>query len=235
MTYLDAAQHWLTYAIVVAGICYIVFLTVFHMRKSWKRALEIGYTKKQLRKVVKSSASYTLIPAIAILVGFFNLAPTLGIPLSWWRLSVIGNTVYEIMAADIALNASGVANVAEASAKEFVLVMSVMAIGIMGSMVISVLIAKKIQSGVFKIRQRDPRWSALGNSTFITTVLIVLTIPYFFRVSVALLTLVTGAAVSLALRPVIRKTGLAWLNDFSLAISMLTAMASSVMWTSLLA
>jgi hypothetical protein len=33
--------------------------------------------------------------------------PLLGIPLSWWRLFTVGNTAYEILAANIALGIIG--------------------------------------------------------------------------------------------------------------------------------
>jgi hypothetical protein len=234
MSYFGAAGHWLTYSLVVVGILYVAGLILLFMGKSWRRARKIGYTREQLWRVVKNSLSYTLVPAIAILAGFFSLAPMLGIPLSWWRLSIIGNTVYELMAADTALRTAGVTTAAAATSKEFILVMYTMAVGIMGGMLMAALISKSIQKGTLRVKNRDPRWGALAVSTFILTLLVVLITPLFSRLSVALLTLLTSAAAALGLNLLIKQYRLIWLRSFSLVISMLTAMASSILWTSLL-
>jgi hypothetical protein len=233
MKYLDIAGHELTYLAVIIGIFYIIVLTVIIMRKSWKRALVIGYSKEQVWRIVKISASYSLIPAIAILVGFFTLVPILGIPLSWWRLSVIGNTSYEIMAANMAMNTVGVSDVFNASANEFILIMYVMAIGIMGGMVISLILAKSIQKGTFRLRNIDRRWSALGASSYMVTILIVFIIPICFSFSVSLLTFLTSAAMMIIMKCLIDRFNMAWLTEFALTISMLAAMISSVLWNRL--
>jgi hypothetical protein len=234
MKYLDIAGHRLIYGAVIIGVLYIFGLTILIIRKSWMRALETGHSKEQLWRIVKMSASYAFIPAIAVLVGFFTLAPMLGIPLSWWRLSVIGNTSYEIMAANMAMNTAGITDVSNATAREFILVMYVMAVGIMGGMVISVILSEKIQKGAFKLRIVDRRWSALGVSTYMVTMLIVFIVPIFLGFSVALLTLLTSGIIMVILKLFIRKLNIIWLNEFSLTVSMLMAMMSSVLWHRLL-
>jgi hypothetical protein len=235
MQYSDIAGHNLTYILVIAGIFYIIGLTAVILRKSWKRALKIGYTQEQLWKIVKISASYALIPTIAVLVGFLTLAPILGIPLSWWRLSVIGNTAYELMATSTALTSAGVTEVSDASGDAFILVMYVIAVGVMGGMVIAPLLAKSIQQGTLKVHSKDRRWGALRSNTYMATILIVFIVPVLFHVSAALLTLITGGACMAMCRWCIRRLSFVWLSDFALTLSMLVAMASSVLWQHLLA
>jgi hypothetical protein len=234
MSYLDAAGHWITYFTVVAGIVYIVALSVVIMRKSWRRALAIGYTRRQLMRIVKISIPHTLVPAAAVLVGFFTLAPLLGIPLSWWRLSVIGNTTYEIIAANTAFATAGVADVNAATSREYVLIIYVMAIGIMGGMVISTILSRRIHRGIFKIRTADRGWSVLSVGVYMTAIAMVYTVPVFFHLSVSLLTLLTGVAATLAFAALKRSHRAVWLNEFSFTISVITAMLSSVLWERLL-
>jgi hypothetical protein len=233
MSYFDLAGHGLTYATVIAGVLYIIALTFMTLRKSWKHALAIGYTREWLWRIVKSSVSYSIVPSLAVLVGFFTLAPLLGVPLSLWRLSVVGNTAYEIMTANMALGSAGVSEVAKASTREFILIIYVMAIGIMGGMVFSCLFAKKIHMGTYKTREKDRRWGALSNGIYIQTILLVFIIPIFFSFNAALLTFITSGGVALILNAVIRKSKIARLNDFSAALSMIIAMVSSVYWTRL--
>jgi hypothetical protein len=233
MSYMDIAGNRLVYGAVIIGILYILGLIALILRKSWMRALEIGYGNERLWRVVKISASYAFVPAVAVLVGFFTLVPMLGIPLSWWRLSVVGNTSYEIMAANMAMNTAGVTDVFNATPREFILIMYVMAIGIMGGMVMSTILSERIQKGTFKLRTIDRRWSALGVSTYMITILTVFIVPIFLGFSVALLTLLTSAMIMVVLKLLIRRFEVVWLNEFSLTISMLTAMISSVLWNRL--
>jgi hypothetical protein len=232
MGYYEIGNHWLTYIVVVVGIVYVALVVVTCLRRAWKRALAVGFTKAQLWGTVKTSASYAVVPSIAGLVGFFTLAPLLGIPLSWWRLSIVGSTAYEIMAAEMALNTAGV-KLASATAVEYILVMYVMAIGIIGGMVMLPLFAERIHIGTVKLRQADSRWGPLANSVFMLAVVLVFAIPMILSGGVRLLTLLTSMTVTLLLAFIAKKFRLTALNDFILAIAMITAMASSVLWTSL--
>jgi hypothetical protein len=181
MSYFDAAAHWAVYAVVIAGILYITGLGALFFCKAYSRALKIGFTKERIFKAVKTAAMHSVIPAITVLVGLFTIAPLLGLPLSWWRLSVVGNTAYEIMAADIALGAAGAKSAAESGASGFVLVMFVMAVGIIGGLLIAPIISKRIQKGALRVKLKDHRWSAYSAGTYMTTIIVVLTIPFFFR------------------------------------------------------
>jgi hypothetical protein len=234
MTYDALSEHPLTYVVVAVGILFILGFTLVVLSRALRHARALGYTREQLWKVAQVSASSALVPAVTVLVGFLLLAPLLGIPLSWWRLSVIGNTAYEIMAANMALNTTGAAAEGQAATgTDFVLVMYVMAIGIMGGMVLAPLLAKRIQQGSFKIREKDWRWSALGTSTYLATILVVFTVPLLFGLSTALLTLVTAAVLMFCLRWLIRRFRVTWLNGFAFTISTFMAIALSVLWARL--
>jgi hypothetical protein len=234
MSYLELSGHWVTYAAVLAGIAYIVALTAVFLRKAWRRALEIGYSRQQLLRIVKVSVTHAAVPAVAVLVGFLALAPMLGIPLSWWRLSIVGNTTYEIMAAQAALNSIGVVSGAEdSSGRGFVLVVYVIAVGIMGAMVMSLFLSRKVHKGVFKSRLTDRRWSALNVNAYMMTIAIVFVVPILFKFTAALLTLLSGAALSFAMKFAVKKLRIRWLDEFSFTIAMLAAMASSVFWSGL--
>lgn len=237
MGFYDVANHWLIYVMVAVGISFVAGLAIISMRKSWRRALQIGYTKNQLMTVVKSSISFTIVPSIAIVVGLFSLAAMLGIPWPWWRLSVVGAVTYETMAAQMALSAAGV-DLANATATEFVLVMYVMSIGIMTGIVVSPFISKRIQQGTMQLKARDAKWGALGNSVFMMVIMVVFMVPMLLDFSskgiVTLLTLVTSVGLAFGLSVVINKFKVDWLRSFVLAICLLAAMASSVLWTSLI-
>ncbi|MDR1960957.1 MAG: DUF5058 family protein [Gracilibacteraceae bacterium] len=233
MSYFDSAGHWFVYLLVILGIIYIAGLTAVTLRRAWARALKIGYTGKMLRRVVKIAVTHSLLPAVAVLIGLFALAPILGIPLSWWRLSIIGNTVYEIMAADLAGNVAGTAKLAGAGARELTLTLYVMTIGIMGGLLLAPVLAERVQKGALKIKDGDRRWRALGSGSYITAILIAFAVPLLFSSLTALLTLLTAAAAAGGLNLLSRRHRAAWLAEFSFAIGMLAGMITSVFWTHL--
>lgn len=234
MSFYEVANHPLIYGMVICGILFVVSLALLSMRKSWRRAREIGYTNAQLMTVVKSSVSFTIVPSIAIVVGFFALAGMLGIPWPWWRLSVIGAVTYEAMAASMALSSAGV-DLASATGREFVLIMWVMTLGIMGGLVALPFLGEVIHTGSMKLKDRDKRWGALGSSIFMMAIIIAFTVPMIFdEDTVKTLTLFTSAVVCLTLRAIAKKFKLKWLNEFILVFTMIISMVLSLFWTALL-
>jgi hypothetical protein len=209
------------------------------MRKSWKRALLKGFSQEKLMNLVKLTVSTTIVPSISIVIGLFSLVALLGIPWPWWRLSVVGSLTYETMAADSAVKAAGLemSLLSQATAKEFVLVMFVMSIGIMGGMVVSPFITKPIHMGSMKMKAGDKRWATLGGSVFFMVILSVFVVPIFlnWRTSgyIQMLTFVTSAAATIVLSR-IANGKLAFLKSFILAISLILAMVSSVLWNAIL-
>jgi hypothetical protein len=239
MSFFDVANHWLIYVMVIAGIAFVAAFAVISMRKSWKRALEKGYSTEKLMSIVKLSVSATLVPSIAVVIGLFSLVALIGIPWPWWRLSVVGSLVYETMAADSAIKAAGLdmTRLAEATARDFVLVMFVMSIGIMGGMFVSPFITKSIHLGSMKMKKGDKRWAALGGSVFFLVILAVFVVPIFLNWKTAglvqMLTFLVSAAITVLLNRL--ATGKrAFLKSFILATSLILAMASSVLWNAIL-
>ena len=239
MNFFDVANHQLIYVLVIVGVVFVASFAVISMRKSWKRAVAKGYSRERLMSIVKMSVSATIVPSISIVIGLFSLVALIGIPWPWWRLSVVGSLTYETMAADQAIKAAGIemSRLAEAGAKDFVLVMYVMTIGIMGGMFVSPFITKPIHLGSMKMKQGDKRWAALGGSIFFLVILSVFVVPIFlnWRTSgfVQMLTFVVSAAITILLNRV--TTGrLAFLRSFVLAVSLILAMASSVLWNSII-
>ncbi|GHU93204.1 hypothetical protein FACS189479_04170 [Spirochaetia bacterium] len=240
MGFYDAANHWLIYLMVIIGILYVAGLAVVSMRKSWKRALAKGYSREKLMTVVKASVSATVVPSLAIVIGLFSLVALLGIPWPWWRLSVVGAVTYETMAADSAIKAVGLSlgQLSQATAQDFVLVMFVMSIGIMFGLCVAPFLSKKIQTGTMSLKTGDKRWGALGGSIFILVIIVVFVTPMLLDYSktgiVRLLTIFTSVGITIALGAAAKQEKLSWLKSFILAISMILAMASSVLWTGLL-
>ena len=101
----------------------------FFILRAFKDAKKKGMDQKKLKKVVINSAIFTILPSISILIGVVTLSGTLGVPLPWIRLSVIGALHYEGAAVKTALDAFGIEKIT--NNEVFVTIAFVMTLGIL--------------------------------------------------------------------------------------------------------
>ena len=155
----------------IAGILIAVVLaqSVFFLVKALRRSKELGMDQKKIRKTMVSAAIFTIAPAVAIVISVMVLSKTLGLPLPWLRLSVVGSMSYETVAATNALTAMGqTLGSGNLTAQQFVNVLIVMTISIMLGIWLVPLIGKKLQIGMQSLSNRDAKWADIfQNSLFI--------------------------------------------------------------------
>ena len=162
-------NHPLLY--VIAGILVAVVLaqSVFFLVKALRRSKELGMDQAKIRKTMISAGIFTVAPAVAIVISIMVLSKTLGLPLPWLRLSVVGSMSYETVAATNALTAMGqTLGSGNLTAQQFVNVLIVMTISIMLGIWLVPLIGKKLQTGMKSIANRDAKWADIfSNALFI--------------------------------------------------------------------
>ena len=223
------------YVITAIVLVIITGQSIFFLVRAWKRARTIGIPMATIKKTIISSAVYTIAPAVSILLGVITLSKSLGFPLPWLRLSVIGALTYETAAAGAATNALGLGlgTLIEDPAA-FLTIVWVMTLGIMFSLILVVFLAKRIESGMTKIRTRDEKWSGiLIASLFLGMISAFLGlvfarvgegltgwIPVFVMLAAMLLMGMLGALMKLLKWK--------WLSDYALPISMLGGMALAI-------
>lgn len=236
MTYWDIANSSLLWGLVSLGLLYVLVLSAVFALKGSKRCTDLGIDKSVIKKVVVSSATFSIIPSLSIVIGLISLATVLGPAWSWFRLSVVGSVGYETMAADMAAKSLGAESLAAVKNEPAVImgaVMIVMSIGILSGNIVNIFFAKKISTSINSYNQKSGGWGTLFTSCFMLTMIGVMAvvqisngIPYF-------LTLAVGFVVTFALGKVAQTFKLAWLDNFTLSIAMVAGMASSVLWHNL--
>ena len=157
---------------VLAGILIAVVLaqSVYFLVKALKRSRQLGMDRTKVRKTVKTAAIFTVAPAVAIVISIMTLSQTLGLPLPWLRLSVVGSMSYETVAASNALEAMGqsLSSGVSLDAQQYVNVLLVMTISIMLGIWLVPVIGKKLQAGMVSLGKRDAKWAdTFSNSLFI--------------------------------------------------------------------
>ena len=165
-----SVNHWIIYLIVALIICAVTAQAVFFMIRALKRAKKINMPKEKIKKAILSSVIFTIAPAISIIVCVMTLSHSLGIPLPWYRLSVVGSLSYETIAAQNALSGMGMTlgSGTALNASQFVTILLVMTISIMAGMLLVPLIGKKLQKGMISLGNKDKNWRDIfQNSLFI--------------------------------------------------------------------
>ena len=226
------------YAIAGAAIALVAAMCVFFMVKSWRAGVAVGMDRAVLRKAIVSSATFTVLPAVSILLGVVALSGSLGIPLPWLRLSVIGNLQYEVNVAQIAATGVGLSGlkITEMTPAAFVTIALVMTAGILGGALLCLFTLKAYAKRLGGKKAA----SAGGRKSFgdwaMVAMFVGMCAAYIgsyvgAAAQGALLPLFTAAAAALAMavcEALERRYHLIWLENFDLAASMLFAMAAAV-------
>ncbi|MBQ6896349.1 MAG: DUF5058 family protein [Oscillospiraceae bacterium] len=238
LSQVNAASFYLIVAVVLAFITIMCFVFLV---KCYKAGIKIGMDPAVLKKTITSSATFTLLPSISILLGVIALSGTLGVPLSWLRLSVIGSLQYELNVAEIAAQSVGLTGLRleELNVELFVTIALVMTVGILGGLFFTLFFLKKYLK---KIRQ-NPKKEKSGKPGFgahATTAMFVglcgayigsyigKAVPREGSDIMPLLVAIVAAIAMAVFEILIQKKGKAALENFSLAASMLIAMAAAV-------
>lgn len=239
--YLSSVNAGSIYLIVAAVMTFITVVCLVFLVKSYRAGVKIGMDKKVLRKAIVSSASFTLLPSISILLGVIALSGTLGVPFSWLRLSVIGALQYELNVAEIAAQSIGLTGlrVDELSMGAFVAIALVMTLGILGGIVCCILFLKKYL-GKLSQKPKKEADDKPGFGAFATTAMFVglcaayigsyigKLVPGEYADGMPLFVAVVAAVCMAGFEYLIQKKNKKVLENFSLAASMLAAMAAAV-------
>lgn len=240
--YLTSVNAGYFYLLVAGILGFITIMCFVFLIKSYRAGIKIGMDKKVLLKTITASATFTLLPSISILLGVIALSGTLGVPFSWLRLSVIGALQYELNVAEIAAQSIGLSGLqlGELNMSAFVTIALVMTLGILGGVVCCIFFLKKYLNKV----QSQPKKESSGKPGFgahaTTAMFVGLCAAYIgsyigkavpregFDVMPLIVAIV--AAICMAVfEYFIQKKGKTVLENFSLAASMLIAMAAAVL------
>jgi len=234
MNFFDVANSGLLFALVGLGIVYIFLQSVLFLRIALKRAKEIGIPRTTTANVIKSSAVFSVAPSIAVALGLAALAPSLGIPWPWLRLSVIGSVSYELMAANMAASALGFATLADASKSgplPLGAIMLAMSTGLAGAMIMDLLFIKKVDAAAAKLKAKAGEFGAVGIGVLFFAVIAVFVAPLFGQGLVSVATFLTSMLLTMGQGILSRRPKFAWLKNFILAFSLILGMCSAIVWT----
>lgn len=231
------------YLFIAGGIvfCFVLLQSFVFLRRAWKRGKEIGLSTEKMKNAVSQSAVFSIVPSIPIVLALIALAPTMGIPFSWIRLSVIGSMSYEVMAAGAVASSAGIdMNAAVADGVSvgmpldvFASAMWVMTIGILAGLLFNLFFLKKYQSKIIAMHEKNARWTNIMVSALFMGIIATLGGQQIARGGVALATLLTSAAIMVVIALIARLLKQKWMEEFALPVAILGSLALSTVYVGL--
>ena len=146
---------------ILCGITILIVLLqpVIFMIVAFKRGKELNMTDQEMKEAARSSAIFSIIPSLPIIVSYLLLVPSLGRYFPWLRLSVVGSAAYETMVANMAAEALGLESITvpDIPADTFVFILFVVTIGILGGNIFNVFFFKAYDKKVESIKNSNAK------------------------------------------------------------------------------
>ena len=237
-------NHPILYILVALLVAVVLGQSVYFLVKALRRSRQIGMDQTKIKKTIKTAAVFTIAPAVSIVISVITLSKSLGLPLPWLRLSVVGSLSYEAIAASNAVSAMGLTlgKIENLTAQQFVNITLVMTISIMLGIWLVPAIGKKLLGGMSSLENRDKKWAEIfQNAMFIGMIAAFLGFVFcdFSRLWVPgdysptsglipVCVLVVAAVIMVICGLLMKKPKFAWLGDYALPISLILGMASAI-------
>lgn len=246
MTILSQLNGPAVYAVCGGIVAFVAAVCVVFMVRAWRAGVALGMDRAKMRRVITSSVTFTVLPSVGILLGVIALSGSLGTPWPWLRLSVVGALHYETQVAQAAAEQVGMGSLsaAEMTPGAFTTIALLMSVCIMWGMVLSALFSKRYLKKLGGGASSGGGAGAGFGDRAMTAMFIGLICAYLGSY---IGTFVSGgefpfngdwsplavAGVSALIMAVCvylsEKKGMAWLESFSIAGSMLVGMAAAVL------
>ena len=242
LTQLNSGPMYLICGSIVA---FVAIVCIIFLVRAYKAGKELGMDTTKMKRTIISSATFSLLPSIGILLGVIALSGSLGTPLPWLRLSVIGALHYETQIAQAAAEQTGMSTLSasEMTPSSFVTIALLMGICIMWGMVLSIFLNKKYTK---HLTQSKSGSGAGFGDVAMTAMFIGLVSTYIGRylggfVSenglftftgdiTPLIVMAVSALVMAIFIQLMKRKSLAWIDSFSIAGSMIAGMAAAAIY-----
>ena len=242
------------YLICGSIVLLVAIICVLFAVRAYRAGKALGIDVSKMKRVITASATFAVLPSVGILLGVIALSGSLGTPWPWLRLSVIGALHYETQVAEAASEAVGIGGLSAANMtnEAFTTIALLMSFCIMWGMVLVIFNGKsyckrlsspKVKETFKKEGKKGINLKGFGD-TAMTAMFIGLVSAYIasyigqivsgnglftFTGSWLALAVALVSALAMAVFLWIKdKFKADWVDSFSVAGSMLIAMAAAI-------
>lgn len=230
LAYLKTANSIGMWIACIPAVLLVLFQAYIFMKRAWAVGPKMGVTTEQMKEAAKSSLVASIGPSIVVVSGMVSLLASIGGPLAWLRLSVIGSVMYELPAADRAATAAGcqlgTSNMTEAAFANAAWIMTVCCLG---WIIISALFADKMETFRDKVTGGNMdavvALTAGGGVGGFGYMVAQRFLPFSLK-SANMWSALVGFIVMMGFNFYIKKTNAKWAQQFGMTISMFLGMVA---------
>ncbi len=240
---MDFLNVWWIYLIVGIIFLYVLAQSTVFLLKARKRAIELNFTKEQIRKTITSSMIFSIAPSMAILFGLVILTKIFGPMVAGLRLGTLGALTYELPAATNVIKGVFGLDIGSTAITPDMIVTAlwVMTLGCIPPLLIVPLFLKKISSRFDQIKEKDETWkNIMMDALFlgmISAFVGYVVAPVTDEVSgetyisiLAILVLITSALFIIIFGILMKKFKQDWLKNYALPLSMIASMGLALVY-----
>ncbi len=246
MSVLEQLNGGGVYLICGSIVLFIAAVCVVFMIRAWRAGKALGMDTTRMKRAVTASATFSVLPSVGILLGVLALSGSLGVPWPWLRLSVIGALHYETQVASAAAEQLGVSlDPGRMTVEAFPSIALLMSICIMWGMILSTLFNRRYLNRLQQGGKTEERKGGGFGDRAMAAMFIGMVSAYIgsyvgafvsgnglFTFSgdwTPLVVVVVAAAAMAVFTWFSEKKGKEWLDNFSIAGSMLIGMLAAVL------
>ncbi len=233
--YLDFANAAPLKVAAIVVVAFVGLQSALFLAVALRRGKAAGLAPATMRKALRTGVTTSVIPTLPIVMALIAIAPVIGTPVAWMRLSVIGSAPYELMAAGIGAKTMGVDTLGGAGFTPAVFANAVwiMCIGSFWSIMMVSVFYKGIKERYALKARGDTRWREVMTGACFMGVFALFMADPVTTGGTSLATFASAAAAMVLCLLLVVRLKLDWLKEFALTISMLAGMAACVLWTAL--
>ena len=226
MTHLDIANSSVMAILCGVTILVVLLQPVLFLMLGIKRGHELHMTNEEMREAAVSSAVFSILPSLPIIISYLILVPSLGQYFPWLRLSVVGSASYETMAANMAAEAFGLESITvpDIPMDIFIGIVFVVTVSILGGNIFNLFFLKTYDKKVQVLKGKNAALVPLITTAMFLGLYGTMATPYLTNVTnYTAWAAILGAGISaLIIGKLSQKVK--GLKEFSLALSMIIGM-----------
>lgn len=156
MSHLQLANSSLMAILCGLTIAIVILQPIIFLITAIKRGKELNMSSDEMKEAARSSAIFSIVPSLPIVVSYLILVPALGRFFPWLRLSVVGAASYETMVANMAAEAFGLESIMvdNIPIDTFLNILLIVTIGIIGGNIFNVLFLKMYDKRVESMKSK---------------------------------------------------------------------------------
>ena len=208
-----------------SAVALVIVQALIFVKKAMDAAPKVGVTKEQVNQAIKSSALTSIGPSIVVLSGMLSLLVSVGGPMGWMRLSVIGSVMFESIAAGIGTGSVGVQlGVDELTPLALTMAVWTMFIGSVGWVIFSTFAADKMDKIQAKLAGSNPAGLTIISTGAIIGVFAAMVSQKLVLMNKNTVATALGAVLMFAMMQLTKNEKYAKLREWNLTIAILVAM-----------